>query len=340
MRPLLLNPMHRKGSQMAAPDFNVLRGGQINQAGDDRALFLKTYGGEVFTAYDEANVFGSRSMVRTITSGKSAQFPSAGGKGASYHTPGTMIVGDQGNLAETLITVDDFLVAATSFAEIDEAMSHFDYRAAFTKEDGRAIARQFDQNVARVGVQAALNTTSRFDGTGDEYEAKTVGFVDNRANSNTDVAALKAGLIAIATNFDEKDIPEEDRNFFLKPAQYNLLASDNETISSDYGSAGRIQGLRIPQLHGFNLIKTNNLPTTNVTGTYNNKYNVDARNVVGLAMRPGAVGTLKLRDLSVGMTGNDHYVTHNATLVTTKMLVGHGQLRPEEAALLRTAAPV
>jgi hypothetical protein len=40
------------------------------------------------------------------------------------------------------------------------------------------------------------------------------------------------------------------------------------------------------------------------------------------------------------MTGNDHYVTHNATLVTTKMLVGHGQLRPEEAALLRTAAPV
>jgi hypothetical protein len=54
---------------MAAPDFNVLRGGQINQAGDDRALFLKTYGGEVFTAYDEANVFGARSMVRTITSG-------------------------------------------------------------------------------------------------------------------------------------------------------------------------------------------------------------------------------------------------------------------------------
>ena len=325
---------------MAAPDFNVLRGGIINQAGDDRALFLKTYGGEVFTAYDEANVFGSRHFVRSLASGKSAQFPSAGGKSAAYHTPGTMIVGDQGNLAETLITIDDFLVAATSFAEIDDAMSHFDYRQAFTKEDGRAIARQFDLNVARVGVLAALTSASRFAGTGDIYEAKTVGFIKDLADTDTSVAALKAAMLAIATNFDEKDIPDEDRNLFLKPAQYNLLAADNETISSDYGSAGNIKGLRIPELLGFSLIKTNNLPNTNVTGTYSDKYNVDARNVVALAMRPGAVGTLKMRDLSVGMTGNDHYVTHGATLVTTKMLTGHGVLKPEEAAVIRTGAPV
>jgi hypothetical protein len=325
---------------MAAPDFNVLRGGQVNQAGDDRALFLKTYGGEVFTAYDEANVFGSRHFVRTLSSGKSAQFPSTGGKTASYHTPGTMILGEKGNLAETLITIDDFLVAATSFAEIDQAMTHFDYRAAFTKEDGRAIARLFDQNVARVGVQAALESTSRFDGTGDIYETKTVGFQKDVANSDTDIAVLKAAMRDVATNFDEKDIPDEDRNMFLRPAQYNLLAADNETISSDYGGAGRIQELRVPQLLNFNLIKTNNLPNTNVTGTYGDKYNVDARNVVALIMRPGAVGTLKMRDLAVGMTGNDHLVTHNATLVTTKMLVGHGVLRPEEAAVIRTGAPV
>lgn len=275
-----------------------------------------------------------------VNTQKSAQFPSAGGKSAAYHTPGTMITGEKGNLAETLITIDDFLVAASSFAEIDQAMTHFDYRAAFTKEDGRAIARLYDKNVARVGVQAALASTSRFDGTGDEYEAKTVGFIENRASSDTDVAALKAGMLAVATNYDEKDIPDDERNLFLKPAQYNLLAADNETISADYGSAGDIKGLRIPQLLGFNLIKTNNLPTTNVTGTYGNKYNVDARNVVALAMRPGAVGTLKVRDLAVRMTGDEHLATHNATLVTTLMLVGHGVLKPEEAAVIRTAAPV
>ena len=86
-------------------------------------------------------------------------------------------------------------------------------------------------------------------------------------------------------------------------------------------------------------MKTNNLPTTNVTGTYSNKYNVDARNVVALAMKPGAVGTVKVRDLSVGMTGNDYKVTHNATLITSRMLVGHGLLRPELAGVIRTAVP-
>lgn len=325
---------------MAAPDFTLVRGGQINQSGDDRALFLKTFGGEVFTAFEENNVFGARSMTRTIASGKSAQFPSIGGKTAYYHTPGTMSVGTPGNLAETIITIDDFLESASSIAEIDQAMAHFDYRAPFSREDGRAIARAFDENIARVGVQAAMTTTSRFDGTGDIYEAKTVGKIWDVSSSNTDAATLKGALINAATEFDEKDVPETDRNVFLKPAQYHLLAADNDIINRDFGgsSAGNSE-LRLPRLAGFNLVKTNNLPTTNVTGTYNNKYNVDARNVVALIMHPNAVGTLKVRDLSVGMTGNDYKVTHNATLVTSRMLVGHGALRPELAQVIRTGAP-
>jgi hypothetical protein len=324
---------------MAAPDFTLVRGGQINQAGDERALFLKVYGGEVHTAFEENNVFGAKSMVRTIASGKSAQFPSIGGKTASYHTPGTMTVGVAGNLAETIITIDDFLESASAIAEIDQAMTHFDYRQPFSREDGRAIARLYDQNIARCGIQAAQTTTSRFDGTGDIYEAKTVGKIWNVASSDTDAAVLKGALVNAATEFDEKDVPESDRNVFLKPAQYHLLASDNDIISRDFGAAGQITELRVPRLVGFNLVKSNNLPTTNVTGTYSNKYNVDARNTVALIMHPNAVGTLKVRDLSVGMTGNDYIVTHNATLVTSRMLVGHGVLRPELAQVIRTSAP-
>jgi hypothetical protein len=324
---------------MTAPNFTLVRAGEINQAGDDRALFLKTFGGEVFTAFEETNAFGSRHYVRTLTSGKSAQFPSIGGKTAYYHTPGTMSVGTPGNLTETLITVDDFLESASAITEIDQAMAHFDYRGPFATEDGRAIARLYDANVARVGIQAALNLTSRFDGTGDIYEAKTVGKIITSANADTVAADLKAAMVAMSINFDEKDVDEFDRNMFLKPAQYALLAADNETISSDYGSLSDQKTLRVPTLNTFNLVKTNNLPTTAVTGTYGDKYNVDARNVVALAMKPGAVGTVKVRDLSVGMTGNDYKVTHNSTLVTSRLLVGHGALRPELAGVIRTATP-
>ena len=324
---------------MAAPNFDLIRGGQNLSSGDVRALFLKKYGGEVFASFEESNVFMDRHMVRTFEGGKSAAFPSVGGKTATYHTPGTMTTGQAGNLTETILTVDDFMEASSAIAEIDLAMTHFDYRTQFTKEDGKAIARAFDKNVAQVGIQAALTTTSRFDGTGDIYEAKTVGRVANVANSNTDVAVLKTALIAAATAFDEKDIDDSDRNVFLKPATYHLLAADKEVTSADYGAGQTIKALRIPQLYSFNLIKTNNLPTTNVTGTYSNKYNVDARNVVALILKPWAIGTLKVSDLSVGMTGNDYKVTHNATLVVSRMLAGHGVLRPEGAQVIRTAAP-
>ena len=326
---------------MAKPDFTLVRGGQINQSGDDRALFLKVFGGEVFTAFEENNVFGDNSMVRTIASGKSAQFPSIGGKVAYYHTPGEMSVGTPGNLTETILTIDDFLESASSIAEIDQAMTHFDYRAPFSREDGRAIARAYDMNIARVGIQAAQTTTSRFAGTGDIYEAKTVGKIWDVANSDTDAAVLKGALVKAATEFDEKDVPETDRNAFFKPAQYHLLAADNDIVNRDFGAAGDVINLRVPRLAGFSLVKTNNLPTEDVTGTYGGgKYDVDARNTVALIMHPNAVGTLKVRDLSVGMTGNDYKVTHNATLVTSRMLVGHGVLRPELAQVIRTGAPV
>lgn len=54
----------------------VSRLGMLDGAGDDLALFLKMYAGEVLTAFAETNVALSRSMVRSIKSGKSAQFKS------------------------------------------------------------------------------------------------------------------------------------------------------------------------------------------------------------------------------------------------------------------------
>lgn len=46
--------------------------GQQNAAGDALALFLKVFSGEILKAFKEVNVALERSMVRTITSGKSA----------------------------------------------------------------------------------------------------------------------------------------------------------------------------------------------------------------------------------------------------------------------------
>lgn len=54
-------------------DFTADRGGQINASGDALALFLKVFAGEVLLTFQETNVMMPRHMVRTITSGKTAQ---------------------------------------------------------------------------------------------------------------------------------------------------------------------------------------------------------------------------------------------------------------------------
>lgn len=71
----------------------VARVGQINGSGDVDALFLKVFAGEVLTAFEVNNVALSRTQMKTIANGKSAQFPAFGRIAAEYHTPGTEIVG-------------------------------------------------------------------------------------------------------------------------------------------------------------------------------------------------------------------------------------------------------
>ena len=65
--------------------------GQVNLTGDTDALFLKVFSGEILTTFEELNVMKDLHMVRTIQSGKSAQFPLTGIATAKYHTPGDNI---------------------------------------------------------------------------------------------------------------------------------------------------------------------------------------------------------------------------------------------------------
>lgn len=52
-----------------ADAYTVSRLGQVNQAGDDKEIFLKVFAGEVLTAFEGSNVTLDKHIVRTIKSG-------------------------------------------------------------------------------------------------------------------------------------------------------------------------------------------------------------------------------------------------------------------------------
>jgi len=303
----------------------VLRLGQANGAGDTSALFLKVFAGEVLTAYAESNVFQPLHMVRTIEHGKSASFPATWKVNAAYHTVGAEIVGQASNINERVITIDDLLLADVFVSNIEEAKNHFDVRSIYSKECGAALAKKFDQNVAQVIVLAARASATVTGANG--------GSQLTNAGYDTTGSTIASGIFSASQTLDEKDIPENDRYAALKPAQYYLVAQTTDVINRDWGGAGVYAEGKVLKVAGVHIVKTNNLPTTNVN-TGPTAYQGDFTNTRGVVFHRDAAGTVKLMDLQMEMA---YDIRRQGTLIIAKYAVGHGIRRPECSVELKIA---
>ena len=302
--------------------------GQINGSGDANALFLKVFSGEILNAFNRATVFADKHSVRSISSGKAAQFPATGKTTSGYHTPGTEILGTPINANEQVITIDDILFSSVFMADIDEAKNHYDVRSEYSRQLGDTLAQTYDRNVARTGIKAArsANPVTGLDG----------GSVILQSTMHTSSDELGKALFAAAQKLDEKDVPEMERYAFLRPAQYYLAVQNKDLINKDYAGLGSIAKGTIESIAGLTIVKTNNLPDTDLrqsTGSPDtlgipNKYRANYADTVFLVMGKGAVGTVKLLDLKVE---SEYDLRRLGTLVVARYAVGHGVLRPNLA---------
>jgi len=244
----------------------VSRLGLVNNSGTGYdALFLKVFSGEVLTSFSENNIFNdSLHSVRTISSGKSAQFPVMGTATAAYHTVGTPLVGaNQIKANEKIITIDDLLLAQSFIADIDELKNHYDVRATYASELGKALARTYDQNVAKVIANASRASTTLTSGNG--------GLVLTLANGNTASAnvtgdEIAAAIYDIAQTFDERDIPPTDRFCVLPPAEYYKLAESATRVTDvDFNPEGNgsFKSGRVQMIAGIPVMMSNNVPQSN-----------------------------------------------------------------------------
>ena len=320
--------------------------GQVNGSGDVDSLFLKVFSGEILTTFEEQNIMKDLHMVRTIQSGKTAQFPVTGVADAKYHTVGEDIVDSSNSYlstikhAERTINIDDVLIASTFIANIDEPKNHYDVRSIYAKELGKALAKRFDIATMKT-LFAAAGGASPIGGNGGT----------SISGATTDTAAgLVDSLYAVARSLDEKDAPDEGRFAVLTPSQYyTLLTSDNVAINRDTGGVGNVATGKIAQVAGINLFKSNHLDSVislgdasavvTDDGASNNTvgggggYNSDFSGLSGTASAKGflagtkeAIGTVKLLDLA---TESEYQIQRQGTLFVAKYAMGHAPLRPE-----------
>jgi len=306
----------------------------------ERALYLKMFSGEVLTAFPEFTSFIDKVKVRTLKSGKSAQFPLVGRMPAAvYHTPGNELLGQEAPLSEVTISIDRLLVSHLFVDGLDEKLAHFDARSELSRNMARRLAQTYDQHVARNVILAAQQSALI---TGDTTMG---GLVITDADLGSGVAATKmAGWMdafnTARTNFDDKWVNDGTIWCALKPADFYFLvqqamASGYSLMDTRIGGAGDIAGGNLPRVLGIELVSFTGLPTGNESGDA--FHGVDCRNTSGLIWTKGAVGTVKAADIAVE---TEYKVNYQGTLVVAKSAMGHGPLQGECAIHLRTAAPV
>jgi hypothetical protein len=310
---------------MAEGDATLLTSGQDNGSGADDALFLKRFSGEVLAAFDEVNMSMDKHNVRNIDSGKSAQFPATWKATASYHTAGVELDGQAINHSERVIAIDDMLVSDIFISDIEEAKSHYEVRGEYSKQAGRSISYTLDKHVLQMIVLAAQASATITGGNG--------GSILTDAEFDTAGGDLAAGMFDAAQALDEKDVPEDDRYFALRPAQYYLMAQTTNVLNRDWGGSGVYAEGTVLKVAGISINKSNHTPRTNIT-TGPTKYRADFSNTYGQVWQKGAVGTVKLRDLSTRM---DYLPRNLGTLIVAKIAVGSGILRPESAVEFQVA---
>jgi hypothetical protein len=336
---------------MANGNTTPSRLGQINGANDAQALFLKVFSGEILTTFEEMNVMKGLHTIRTISNGKSAQFPVTGIATAKYHTAGENIA-DAGNSylstvkhAEKVITIDDVLLASTFIANIDELKNHYDVRSIYAKELGKALAKRFDVATMKTLVAAARSATTITGG-------KAGIAIDGGEAADFSAAVIQEKLFEAAQKLDENDIPNDGQRYaILKPGDYyKLLQSGEDVINRDFGGRGDVATGALPMVAGLRIFKSNHLSDVavaeasqdqdddsarnDVFGGSGTGYNGDLSKTFIIGGHPSAVGTVKLLDLA---TESDYKLELQGTLFVAKYAMGHGVLRPEAAFEIKDA---
>jgi hypothetical protein len=313
----------------------------------DNLLFLKVFSGEVLTAFKRNCIFKDFVQKRSISSGKSAQFPVTGRFNAAYHVPGTQVVG-QGNMAqnEVTISIDDLLLASASIADIDDAKNHFDIKSIYSTELGEALARQVDERLARCVVQGARQATTDLTanlpaGLSPDDPFRTGTRID-LAKATPTPDDYVAAVFASAAALDKKDVSSDNRVLVCTPDVYYTLVQSSRAVNTDFnapGSNGGYAGGQIARLAGFNIFASNNLVQGNITaptGEAGQTWNgaavvstVDTTKTKMVAFQRGSVGMVNLKSITMQMTGNDFNAMYQSTMMIAKMAYGAGYLRPE-----------
>ena len=364
--------------QSSANPTSLTRQGQLNSAGDARALYLKLFSGEMFKGFQHESIARDMVMKRTLKNGKSLQFIYTGRTTAEFHTPGNSILGNSDGappVAEKTITCDDLLISSAFVYELDETLAHYELRGEISRKIGYALAEKYDRLIFRAIAKGARQASPVA-----KTNFKEPGGTQIRVGTTTnDSDAYNAGALVsafydAAAAMDEKGVSGSGRVAVLNPRQYYALIQDigsNGLINRDTQGTALQSGNGIIEIAGIKIFKSMNIPflakhgvayggTTgetspsnlgdhvgtaladgrkSVTGLNNNYGNsTDFAKSCGLIFQKEAAGVVEAIGPQVQVTSGDVSVVYQGDVILGRLAMGADFLNPAAAVELYVGA--
>lgn len=252
------------------PAVNATRFGANAGGSDDTALFLKTYMGVFTEAWRSATFLwdapGNLIHRETVENGKSFQHLMwADLPDPENFVPGNELLGQQFEVEEGTVTVDQYLVSHNYVPRDQMKLSHFKILPRLARSQARRLGRAYDGRVMRLAALGARQTTAV---TKNGLAIHSGGNRVTRAGAGaaatdpvlayprtaTGAANLRADLRTLALREDQDNIPRGTarRGIFFTPEMNDVLTFDTtaQVFSRDY-----IQDQNNQQKREVNLIE-------------------------------------------------------------------------------------
>lgn len=318
---------------------NYQQQGAKQNTGDQLALFLKVFSGEVLTAFTRASKVMNNHMIKTIDSGKSTSFPVIG-RGKAHYLPAGSNLDDLREAIphnEVVINIDGLLTSDVLITDIFEAMNHYDVRGEYAKQLGEALAIAADgATVAEIAKLVKANTENITGlGKGVVVEKTITGGAG--INYETGKAVID-GLLEMKAKWTTQYVPEEERFAYITPEVESAIITSKDAINRDYGAVASIVDGNIDKLCGFKIIavphlKAGGADKTGMLGTApeGHVFPTEYTKALAVCAHRTAVATVKLKDLQLEHARRPEL---QADMLIAKNAVGHGGLRPEASGII------
>lgn len=208
--------------------------------------------------------------------------------------PGKIPDGQVSNQDKIALTIDTLVYSRHFMPLIDTFVQNYDMRQKLADEQGKKIAKFYDQSfliqAAKIGT-AANSKFTKLQGKGHSGGSQvTLGAALDRK----DPAKLEKALIDLLVKFEQKDVDPrmDDLMIVLSPADYYTMLQAEKFININYVTAAgtKIDNQLALKAYGVPVISSNNLPSTNIAShELGADYTGDFSKLVATVLSPRAL---------------------------------------------------